>query len=215
MENNTAFVATLKNITKIEGADKIVRADVALKGVTVASIVTGVDTKEDTPVVYFDSNLCLSEILLKDFPDLGRYLGKGGRVKTVKLRGCISNGLVVDIDKFYGYTNKKVLEEGFSFTELGGKEMCHKYIVPVRVQNNSEKKGRKGKVLSRMLPGMFHFHVDTEQLLRNAFKVNPESVVSLSTKIHGTSFIASRCLVLKKMGVLETFLYKLYTWSNT
>lgn len=212
MQNNTAFVATLKNLRKIEGADKILQADVTLKDVVVTSIVTGVDAKENSLVVYFDANMCLSdEFIQKVDPDLSRYLSKGNRVKVVKLRGCISNGLVVDIHKFSPYyTLNSSLEseliEGFSFNNLGSHEICHKYVSPIKVEscgsNKSKgKKGKKGKVISRMIDGQFAFHGDTAQLARNAHVLNPDMVISISEKWHGTSAICSNALVRKK----ETF----------
>lgn len=206
IQNNQAFVATLKNITKIDGADKIVKADVTLNNVVVTSIVTGVDTKEDTSIVYFDSNMCLTENFIRDYPDLARYLSKGVRVKVVKLKNTISNGLAVDVKHFYRYfkSNKEAIEtlvEGYSFTEIGENKICYKYMAPIKVQNQiSNKKGRKGKTESRMIPGQFHFHIDTDQLSRNAFKIKPESIVSISRKIHGTSAICGNALVKKKLS---------------
>ena len=210
MENNTAFVAKLGNITPIVGADKIVLADVILSGVKITQIVTGVETLENTPVVYFDSNMCLNpETIIKDYPELATYLGKNGRVKVVKLRGAISNGLAVDVSKFYKYFRseivaKQVMVEGYSFLDIEKKNICKKYTPPVvHVQGTKEKKGRKGKTHTRMIPGIFRFHVDTEQLARSVYKVNPELVISLSRKVHGTSCIASNCLVTRKLSFMD------------
>jgi hypothetical protein len=103
--NNTAFVAVLKNIRPIEGADRIVRADVTLNGVTITQVVVGKDTQENTFVVYFDSNLALSDRFVFDYPELATYLAKGNRVRVVKLKGVISNGLAVEISKFDNFLN--------------------------------------------------------------------------------------------------------------
>ena len=112
MENNLAFVGTLKNISKIPNADKILQADVYLKDVKITQVVVGLETKEDTKVVYFDSNLCLNQKLIDDYPELAKYLGKGFRVKTIKLKGIISNGLCVEIEKFVKYfkTEKEAIK---------------------------------------------------------------------------------------------------------
>lgn len=204
MKNNTAFAATLKNIRPIAGADKIVQADVTLNDVVITSIVTGVDTKENLPVIYFDSNMCLSDQLIKDMPDLARYLAKGNRVRVVKLRGCVSNGLAVRVEEFARYTQDK-LEEGFSFTELNGIEICYKYTAPIRSQSHSKgsKKEKKGKKQSRMIPEQFAFHVDTDQLVRNAHKIHPDDVISCSSKWHGTSSICGNVLVKKNLSLTE------------
>ncbi len=120
MENNVAFIAKIGNIRKIEGADKIVRASVILHDVSVAEIITSVDTKGGQMVAYFDSNMQLLPGLLDIYPDYAKYLGNNGRVKNVKLRGVISCGLVVEVENLYRYFNSeeeavKTLVEGFVF----------------------------------------------------------------------------------------------------
>jgi hypothetical protein len=204
MDNNVAYVAVLKNIQPIEGADKIVSADVVLNGVKQTQVVVGVDTQEDTPIVYFDSNMALSDRVIQDYPDLATYLAKGNRVRVVKLKGVISNGLAVEVEKFYRYTHDVSLIHGYSFTKLEDTEICHKWLPPVKsIPTQGKKKGRGGKTISRMIPGQFHFHIDTDQLPRNLYKLQPDQIISISRKIHGTSAIASKCLVKKSLNLIS------------
>jgi hypothetical protein len=217
VENNQAFVAVLKNIQPIEGADRIVCADIVLNGVKQTQVVVGVDAKEDTPVVYFDSNMALSDRFVEDMdkesPDYGKpgfhsfgaYLAKGNRVRVVKLKGVISNGLAVELNKFNKYLKlDEILHEGYSFTSLDGIEICHKWLPPVKpIPTQGKKKGRSGKTISRMIPGQFHFHIDTDQLPRNLHKLQPDQIISISRKIHGTSAIVSKCLVKKPLTLVS------------
>lgn len=209
--NNQAVVAYLKNITAIEGADKIVQADVVLNDIKITQIVTAVGTEENTLVVYFDSNLCLSEDVLKKYPKFGTYLARGNRVRTIKLKGVISNGLAVNVSDFYLYESPSAFFEGYSFTHLCGVEICRKYTPPLKIantQHNPKKKGRKPPA-SRMVEGQFYFHIDTSQLLKNAHRLNPDSVISISRKVHGTSAIAANCLVkTKKKGLGKLLFWK-------
>lgn len=210
MENNKSFVAYLRNIQPITGADKIKQADVVLNDVKITQVVVGGDAVENTKIVYFDSNMVLSDILLADYPELATYLSKG-RVRVIKLRGVISNGLAVEVEKFYKYAKSDYFVEGASFTELNGKEICKKYTPPVKQSTQAKgKRGRQPKV-SRMIPGQFHFHIDTDQLLRNVHKLRPDSVISITRKIHGTSAIASNCLVKRKKTIAE----KLAFWDKS
>lgn len=221
MDNNTAFVAKLGNIKPIEGADKIVVAQVILNDVPITQVIVGVDTKENTPVVYFDSNLCIDEKVItaidklspdyenKDFKSLDNYLAKGNRVRVVKLRGVISNGLAVEVEKFYQFFKTEAdavstLVHGYSFTELNKMEVCKKWYPHVNRTNisNKEKKVNKKKI-SRIIPELFHFHIDTQQLLRNLHCIKPEQVISISRKIHGTSAICANVPVHKKLNVKE------------
>lgn len=198
MENNKAFVAKLGNIQPIEGADKIVKASVILNDIAITNVVVGVESVEGQEIVYFDSNLCLSQRVLQDYPDLGNYLSKNGRVKVVKLRGTISNGLAVEVAKFQKYLAKGTsLRHGDSFTELCSIPICSKYVAPIKLSTQSSKKGRNGKVESRMIPGQFNFHIDTDQLACNVHKLRPNIIVSITSKLHGTSAIVSHCKVKK------------------
>lgn len=216
MENNQAFVAHLGNIRPIEGADNIVYADVILHDVTITQVVTGKDTVNGTKIVYFDSNLCINPTVIdaidrknpdyghEGFKSLGTYLGKNGRVRVVKLRGVISNGLVVETDKIFNFaSSKEIAEEGFSFTQLGNTEICYKYVPPVKpipVQNKQGKKDKKG---TKIVKGMFPEHIDTENLSRNIHKLNPDSVGQLSIKLHGTSLRVANTLVYRKLSIID------------
>lgn len=210
MENNQAFVGKIGKIVPIEGADKIVKAFVMLNDIPITNVVVGVDTLEGQEVVYFDSNLCLEkETILSDYPELERYLGKNGRVKTIKLKGTYSDGLAVNLSQFYKYFEneeqaKKWLEHGKSFNDIGKFHICHKYIAPVRETKNKGSKETKGtKSVSRLIDGQFHFHIDTEQLARNIHNINPNDIISISRKYHGTSSIASKVLVKRNLSFLE------------
>ena len=208
MDNNTAFRATLGNIIKIEGADKIVQASVILSGVPITQVVVGVDTQEGTEIVYFDSNMCLSDAFLADNPEMKAYLAKGNRVRCIKLKGVISNGLAVGIEKFSKYA-KNIPD---SFTSLGSTEICCKWLpeaAPAQSRGNKVGKAKNAKKPSRIIPELFHFHIDTQQLMRNLHKIHPEDVISISRKVHGTSAICGYLPVKKELSFLEKIAKKL------
>jgi hypothetical protein len=228
MNNNTAFVSKIGNFKSIEGADKIIQASVILNNVPITQVVVGKDDyKENDLVVYFDSNLCIDQIVVDaidkqsqnygkdDFQSLSRYFAKGNRVKTVKLRGCISDGLVLPIEKFFVFFKNdkdatRTLIEGYDFNDIYGAHICHKYVPSVRQQQVAGNKNRKKKkLISRVIPEMFNFHCDTAQILKNISVLGPNRVASLSRKIHGTSFICSNTKVLKKLSFVEKILKKL------
>jgi hypothetical protein len=209
MENNQAFIGELIHIQPIDGADRIVSASVSVDGVTpITNVVVGKETQEHDKIVYFDSNMCLNEeTILKDYPELARYLGKHGRVKTIKLKGVYSDGLVVPVDKFERYDKSApTWSLGVSFTEISGTPICHKYVPPAPKVARTGSKTKKGKISkSRMVPEVWHFHVDTEQFARNIDRIHPEDVISISRKIHGTSAICSYNLVWRKLSWRDRF----------
>lgn len=208
--NNCAVVAKLKNIRKIEGADKIVVCDVVLNGISISEIVVGNDTVEDTLVVYFDSNMCLTPTITTDYPDIARYLSKGTRVKVVRLKGQISNGLAVEVSKFYKYFKsdkeaQKILVEGYEFTSIDKTQICHKYVVVNQRSTNSKGKGKKIHKKSKyfIADNFFLKHSDTSQLLRNIHALNPNDIIQVSTKVHGTSFRVQNALIKKNLSIFE------------
>lgn len=227
MENNTCFIAKIGNFQPIEGADKIESASILLNDVPITRVVIGKgEYNEGDLVVYFDSNLCLSDEFIlhidkqhknfgkENFASVSRYLARGNRIKTVKLKGTISDGLVISTEKFESLLNsktKKLFEEGFSFNDLGDMHICHKYVVPAKQKSTTgSKKGRKKrKLISRVIPEMFKFHCDTAQLAKNLFRITPNTVASISRKIHGTSGICSKTKVLKKLKWYEKVLKKI------
>jgi len=227
MANNEAVICKLANITKIEGADKIVSAQVMLNGISLTQVVVGVDTKENTPIVYFDSNLSINQEIIdkidklspdygkEEFKGLGTYLARGNRVRCIKLRSTISNGLSVEVDKFYQFfKNDKeaisTLVEGYTFTSIDGLEICKKWLPTKRASSiNSNKKTKKNsKNEVHILEGHFPEHQDTEQLIRNIHKINPDDIIQNSVKYHGTSSRTGNVLVERKLNIFEKILSK-------
>lgn len=220
MENNSAYVAVLGNIRPIPGADFIDLADVTLNGVTQTQIVTSKGTKEGTKVVYFDSNLCLDEKFITNidklspdynkegFKSISAYLSKGIRVKVIKLKGTISNGLVIDLEKVQKLYPKNILIEGDCFVELEGERICYKYMPPVKKTSHVNGKARSKKE-EFILPGHFPEHIDTAQLLRNVKEVNPEDCIWITRKMHGTSSRTGNVLVTRKLNFFEKLLIKM------
>lgn len=225
MENNKAFVCKIGNFKSIEGADRIIQASVILDNIPITQVVVGKDDyNENDLVVYFDSNLCIEQAVIEaidkqhenynkeNFVSISRYLAKGNRVKTVKLRNTISDGLVIPIEKFESFLDKKTkssFNEGFSFNDLGDVHICHKYVPPVKQQSTpGSKKDRKKRKLIFIRDGFFPEHEDTKQLARNITSIQPEDIIHISRKYHGTSSRTGFVLIEKnsfKNKILKFF----------
>jgi hypothetical protein len=209
MENNTAIVCKIGQFEDIEGKDNIVVAKVLLKGVPLTQVVTSKNTKESSLIVYFDSNLCIPQKIIdaidnidrsispNNFVSMGKYLANGNRVRCVKLGGVISNGLCIPIEKFQQFFNSPkeasdTLVDGYSFTAIKEKAICEKWFSStIKKQSNSIKEKKDNTKFNIVIPSQFNFHIDTAQLPRNIHNVHPDSVISISRKVHGTSAITS------------------------
>ena len=84
-------------------------------------------------------------------------------------------------------------------------ELTRKAYVP-RISNREQarankaaKRNKRLKRFDRMIEGQFSFHYDTNQLADNMWRFNPDTMVTVSTKWHGTSHIVGRVLVKKPL----------------
>lgn len=211
--NNTAIIAKLTNVRPHSNADRLQCATVFGD-----QIIVDLKAKEGDIGIYFDSNLCLSDIFLKSNnlyrhkeknidPNEGGMFEDNGRVKCVQLRGEKSYGFWIPLDSLsFVATNQQIsnLEEGFEFNDLNNVPICKKYVIQRTpgAPGSRNRKERKARV-SRLVEGQFRFHEDTDQLAKNIHKIKPEDMIVLSWKMHGTSAISSKCLTNRKLNWIE------------
>lgn len=124
------------------------------------------------------------------------FFGKNGRVRAIKLGGILSMGYLFDVNELIRY-NKNVesinIEElvGQDFDTVDGVEFVKAYVPPMpaesRRRSKGEKRNKKIERFDRMIKGEFLFHYDTNPLKKNIQNFKPDDVVTISTKVHGTS----------------------------
>ena len=148
MQRKLASVQKITDIKPIEGADKIAVATVLGWQV----VILKEDFKVDDLVIYFETDSLLPihpafEFLAKD--GTKTILGDdkkdhtGYRLRTIKLRGQVSQGLCVKPEEF-GLTNVK---EGDDVTERLGVVKYERFIEPKYMQSN-----RKPVVFPKWMP---------------------------------------------------------------
>ena len=207
-ENYVASVVKIKGILPIEGADKIGR--VIVNGNVV---VTSKETDISKPLVYFTAlsqlsddlcrrgNLYTSSEMNEDNTKKG-FIEKSRRVKAIKLRGVISNGLLLPLDLF-----PKGLEVGDEFTHIDGVEYVIKYKAPITqtdpIAKRDTKRNNKIKRFNRMIEGQFSFHDSTPHLVKNLHRLTPNTVVSITDKLHGCNGVIGNVLVKKELTLKE------------
>jgi len=195
-KTNNAIITTLTNVREHPNADRLKLATVLGTQVIVDS-----EAKNGDVVIYFDSNLRLSQEYLynnnlfssremnKDKTKKG-YFGKNGRVKAQKFRGEISNGYVAPLDSLKFVASIAPVEPfheilanirtGDEFTHINGVKICKKYVVDNSTFNVGVKK--------RFKSTMFHRHWETKQLMRELLNSIPaDATFYVEEKIHGTS----------------------------
>ena len=154
------------------------------------------------------ANLYRHKELNKD-PEQSGMFEDNGRVKAIKLRGEISEGFILPITVFENYiisvTNKELkdVKEDIEFdaVEHEGKEfwISKKYVAKRQYSQGSRSSSVKirykvPKRLDRIREDQFRFHYSTVVIKKCPHIINPESLIQMSYKVHGTSGISAYVL---------------------
>jgi RNA ligase (TIGR02306 family) len=176
MENNNSvcYVAKINEIKAIEGADNI--EQVVIGGWNV--ITKKGEFKEGDKVVVATTDAVIPEAL-SDLMGVTNYLRKGQRVRTVKLRGVYSEGLLIPFKYLAPKSLEKNVKVGHDMMEMLG---ITKYEPPVKqIQLAS---GRKIKYKDNQ---NFHIYYKFPNLKNVNGMFTEADRVQITRKIHGTN----------------------------
>ncbi len=194
------------------------------------NIITGIDS-EPGLYVYFPAlsqinndflsyaNLYRHKELNKD-PEQSGMFEDNGRVKAIRLRGELSEGFIIPIVVLQNYvlsvTNKELddITEGTEFdaVEHDGKEfwISKKYVPKHAQQPGSGMGGKQSKKvprgLDKVIDSQFRFHYNTILIKKCPFVLNPEAIIQISSKIHGTSGISAHVICRREETLKEKIL---------
>lgn len=184
------------------------------------NIITSNKTQEGDIVVYFPLLTQISSQYLhlnneyrnKDLnsnPEEQGFFNDKGIVKPTKLRQIKSEGYIVPIHTLEpligGLWRELALHIGEEFDTVNGILLAEKYVVPIQRSQNPKDKNSKylKKHESKLVEGQFRLHYDTEQFTKNLWNIAPESRLTITEKLHGTSFVASRVLCKRPLKWYE------------
>lgn len=215
-KNYVCSVVEIKEIFPIESADKIVRTIIFNNNVVISK-----NVKIGDKMLYFCSgtklnvDFCKHNNLLTDEEQnrdkvKGYISHKQFRVKAIKLKGIISDGILLPLNSlaFYFLPKERYsLEIGDEFTELDDITICEKYFVPIK-NNGTENKQSKSVKISRLVENQFFLHNDTDNLRKNIDKISPEDIIGIHYKKHGTSVVIGNVLVKKQLNWIKKIISK-------
>ena len=139
--------------------------------------------KVGDPVVYFPIDSVLPDALLsKIFGPDAKVKPSGNRIRTIKLRGAISQGLAIPASNFYTTVPVKL---GDDITKLLG---VTKWEPPVTKSTCSNMKAAPKKNQNEN----FSKYTDIEHLKKYPEALKGQTVI-VTEKIHGTNFRAGWC----------------------
>lgn len=137
------------------------------------------------------------------------YLEDNRRVRALKLRGHVSNALLMPLDCLsYLGVDPEELSEGDTFDVVRGQEVCRKYQLPVKAQQGPASK--LARAFRRVDEKLFPEHLETDQYGRNKHLLKPDREVVFTQKLHGTSWRGAHVPVRREKKWHEKLLNKVY-----
>lgn len=187
MENNNSvcYMATINEIRPIEGADNI---ELAVVGGWNCIAQKGVQKVGDV-VIIATTDAIIPEVL-SDEMGVTTYLRKGGRVRTVKLRGVYSECLIIPNKYLHGRTTigDWDLKDGSDCMHIFG---IVKFEPPVKMVQLAS-----GKKIRYQDNPNFHVYYKFPNLKNVPNMFTEEDTVEITRKIHGTN---ARYGIVKKI----------------
>lgn len=228
--NYSAIVVEIKTLVPLENCDNLQGAIIMGNQVVVSK-----NVKIGDIGLYFPLECALSREYLsnnnlyrvhKNKPNLnvdtntkGGYFEENGRVRCARFLGHKSEGLFMPLDSLYFIYDREGVypNVGDYFDELNGVPICSKYVVKQSKtpgQPGSKKTRSVKKYESKLVENQFRFHQDTSMLYRNLHRIKPNSLISITYKLHGTSGVSSYILCKKYVSLSQkigVFLHNIYT----
>ena len=211
-EEYCSSVVRIGEIFPIEGRDKIVKT--LVNGMSI--VIGKEDFKEGDLAVYCANETTLHELFLHlnsmyDDKELNvdkekkGYVNNKGRIRSIKLGGVYSYGLLLTPQSIATFLNEpvedivKYLEKhvGEDFDTINDEQFIKVYVPPVKENKHVSKGDRRNAKLKRfnmLMEGSFRFHYDTKMFGKEVQNFNPEDKIYVSSKLHGTSAIFSNIL---------------------
>lgn len=212
--NYLCKIVKIQNLRRFPGADRLV-----LFTVDGNDIITTIETKEDTIAVYFPLECQISADYLKanneyktkelnaDVNAKAGFFEEKGRVKPIRLKGQKSMGYIAPISTFEYLVGSDYIKLanhiGEEFDSINGELIAKKYVVKQQQGSGLTKQHNKKVRESKIVENQFRLHYDTAQLAKNLHRIQPESIISISWKLHGTSFVSSKVLCKRPLKWYE------------
>lgn len=207
-KNYCATVVKLDKFVELPNCDNVKHAIIFGN-----SVVVGKDAKQNEFGLFFpvetklsapflmENNLYRIQELNKDPQEKG-YFEEHGRIKCVKFRGNKSEGFFIPLKSLIPFVSIKEISETFTlgkeFDEVNGITICEKYIPKSNRTPGapgSKKNKQAVKRISRLVDNQFRLHTDTSNLRKNIHVLKPSDIISITEKLHGTSFVVGNVLV--------------------
>ncbi len=214
--NYSATVIRVPKVRKAENSDRLYIIDV--KGITAIVGDSWIAREGELALLfpaevqlepgYMKANNLYRDKELNDDQTQAGYIDTNRRVRAMKLRGNISNGLVMPLHSLYQIEHS-ALHEGDVFDTINGYTVCRKYVVPVKEGNATRAQKQLAKAFKRVDDVYLPQHFETGQWLREEHTVKPDEELIITQKLHGTSVRLANTIVKRQLKWYEKVAQKL------
>ena len=139
------------------------------------------------------------------------FFNKYGRVRCITLKNTPSFGFLFEVDsmaKFNPGIKDVNLEDYLNqdFDTVDGELFVKVYVPPVKPENvrktRGEKRNKKLSRFDRLVEGELRLHYDSTQLVKNMSLIDPDKIVTVSVKVHGTSSVIGKVHVKNPLPMM-------------
>lgn len=213
--NYLAKIVKLKGLKKHSNADRLQCVIIDFQ-----NVITDMTAKDGDVYVFFPVECEINKDFLsfvnafrekelnQDQTQVG-FFEKNCRVRAVKLRGEKSEGFILPVHKLEEFSRTSITDVDVEFDSVNGVVICKKYVVKTQQPKKDKTEQKRKKQVSRIVHGQVNLHVDTANYRKNVHRIMPFDNVSVSYKLHGTSFWVSNVLVKRKLKWYEKVLKKI------
>ena len=208
-------IIPLENCTNVQGAIIMGNQVVVSKDVKVGDIGLYFPLECQLSKEYLSNNNLYNKYELNIDNTKKGYFDENGRIRCQRFRGHKSEGLFMPKESLnFCLKVGDILNLNDTFDELNEIPICSKYVVKTNRtpgQPGSKKSKSTKKYESKLVENQFRFHQDTSMLYRNLHRIEPNSLISCTYKLHGTSGISS--YVLCKQPITKLDKVKEWLWN--
>jgi hypothetical protein len=217
----------LAKVVKLPKPEKHPNADrLAVVKIDGQSVIVGPTAKEGEVYIFCPLECAINReflthtnsfenVLLNKDQSVKGFFREHGRVRAVKLRGVPSEGYLIPVLEFLKWTETNPADwepdwigkefDTIEYPDGSQVLFCEKYVPKQQHSSGPSNQLPKNKAtrFNRLVEGQFNFHIDTPNLRKNLHIIQPDDLITISSKLHGTSAIFSNILVKRKLKWYE------------
>lgn len=213
-ENYTAQVVRLNNVRKLPNSDNLqfveIMGNICIVDLSAKDGDLGIFVPIESIInrEFLSKNNLFSDPFLNSDAKTKGYISPNCRIRATKLRGTISTGLVLKKESFLNVYPNAEISEGQEFNYVGETLFIDKYepqVISLKSSGNPKEK-KENALAKRLLPDQFRLHYDTPQLGKFIHNISPDTEITVSEKLHGTSANFAKVLARKKLNIFDKVL---------